>query len=109
MAEPSRTWSARCGAAPQTIFIGHAPGFWREISGDADSDPKAYPAGPVREGGRLYPLFESCANLYADLSAGSALGAPEARPGPRAAPSSAASQTACSSDGTITATSCCSF
>jgi predicted TIM-barrel fold metal-dependent hydrolase len=62
-------------SCPETIFIGHAPGFWREISGDADADPKAYPAGPIREGGRLHGLFEKHANLYADLSAGSALGA----------------------------------
>src|SRR5690242_4071681 len=62
-------------SCPETVFIGHAPGFWREISGDAGTDPKAYPAGPIREGGRLTPLFENHANLFADLSAGSALGA----------------------------------
>jgi predicted TIM-barrel fold metal-dependent hydrolase len=62
-------------SCPETIFIGHAPGFWREISGDAGTEPKAYPAGPIIEGGRLYPLFEHYPNLYADLSAGSALGA----------------------------------
>jgi predicted TIM-barrel fold metal-dependent hydrolase len=62
-------------ACPETTFIGHAPGFWREISGDADGDPKAYPSGPVRPGGRLHGLFERHPNLYADLSAGSALGA----------------------------------
>jgi predicted TIM-barrel fold metal-dependent hydrolase len=62
-------------SCPETIFIGHAPGFWREISGDADTDPKTYPAGPIQEGGRLYPLLENHSNLYADLSAGSALGA----------------------------------
>jgi len=62
-------------SCPETRFIGHAPGFWREISGDAAADPSVYPAGPVREGGRLAPLFEQYPNLYADLSAGSALGA----------------------------------
>lgn len=62
-------------ACPETIFIGHAPGFWREISGDADSAPNAYPTGPVTPGGRLYGLFAQYPNLYADLSAGSALGA----------------------------------
>jgi hypothetical protein len=30
-------------ACPETIFIGHAPGFWREISGDADESPIHYP------------------------------------------------------------------
>ncbi len=58
-------------ACPQTLFIGHAPGFWREISKDAQYDPDIYPAGPVKEGGRLYDLFERHPNLYADLSAGS--------------------------------------
>lgn len=62
-------------ACPETLFIGHAPGFWREISGDADADPKVYPTGPVTPGGRLYALFDRYPNLHADLSAGSALGA----------------------------------
>jgi predicted TIM-barrel fold metal-dependent hydrolase len=58
-------------ACPDTVFIGHAPGFWREISGDADADPKQYPDGPVTPGGRLYRLFDTYPHLYADLSAGS--------------------------------------
>ena len=58
-------------ACPETNFVGHAPGFWREISGDADSDPKQYPDGPVTPGGRLHRLFDTYPNLYADLSAGS--------------------------------------
>jgi len=62
-------------ARPETTFIGHAPGFWREISGDADADPSAYPKGPITPGGRLYDLLERYPNLYADLSAGSAHGA----------------------------------
>lgn len=62
-------------ACPDTMFIGHAPGFWREISGDADSAPECYPTGHVTKDGRLYGLFERFPNLYADLSAGSALGA----------------------------------
>lgn len=60
-------------ACPETIFIGHAPGFWREISGDADEAPQPYPQGPIVPGGRLTQLLETHANLYADLSAGSAL------------------------------------
>ena len=60
-------------ACPRTVFIGHAPGFWREISGDADNDPAVYPTGPITPGGRLPDLFERHPNLYADLSAGSAL------------------------------------
>jgi len=58
---------------PDTIFLGHAPGFWREVSGDAQGDPAAYPNGPVTPGGRLRPLFDRYPNLWADLSAGSAL------------------------------------
>jgi predicted TIM-barrel fold metal-dependent hydrolase len=57
---------------PKTSFIGHAPGFWRELSGDADDEPSAYPVGkPVRPGGRLLRLLDQFPNLYCDLSAGS--------------------------------------
>lgn len=62
-------------ACPETVFLGHAPGFWREISGDADTDPVMYPKGPVVGQGRLIRLFETYPNLYGDLSASSALGA----------------------------------
>lgn len=68
-------------ACPETQFIGHAPGFWREISGDADSSPDQYTIGPVVPGGRLGPLFERCPNLHADLSAGSGLRALQRDPG----------------------------
>ena len=60
-------------ACPETIFIGHAPGFWREISADAVECPDMYPDGPVAMTGRLYGLFDRNPNLYADLSAGSGL------------------------------------
>jgi len=59
-------------ACPETNFVGHAPGFWREISGDAAGDPSIYPKGPVKPGGKLYGLFDRNPNLWADLSAGSA-------------------------------------
>lgn len=59
-------------ACTETIFIGHAPGFWREISGDARSDASHYPRGDIKPGGRLYELFDRYPNLYADLSAHSA-------------------------------------
>jgi len=58
---------------PKTTIIGHAPGFWRHISGDAYSDPKTYPDGPITPGGRLFDLFNRYSNLWADLSAGSGL------------------------------------
>ena len=64
-------------ACPDTVFLGHSPGFWREISGDSDVDPAVYPTGPITPGGRLFRLFETYPNLWADLSAGSGLGAME--------------------------------
>lgn len=60
-------------ACPSTNFIGHAPGFWREISGDAATDPSPYPNGKLVKGGKLFRLFDTYPNLYADLSAGSGL------------------------------------
>ncbi len=68
-------------ACPDTNFIGHAPGFWREISGDAATESRAYPSGPVAPGGRLERLFDTYSNLCADLSAGSGLGALQRDPG----------------------------
>lgn len=62
-------------ACPDTLFLGHAPGFWREISGDADTADTVYPTGPRVPGGRLEKLLERRPNLYLDLSAGSALNA----------------------------------
>jgi predicted TIM-barrel fold metal-dependent hydrolase len=59
---------------PQTSFLGHAPGFWREISGDADREPEMYPRGKaVMPGGKLLRLLERYPNLHCDLSAGSGL------------------------------------
>ncbi len=60
-------------ACPETTFIGHAPGFWREISGDAQEAEAGYPQGKVTPDGRLYRLFRTYPNLMADLSAGSGL------------------------------------
>ncbi len=59
---------------PKTAFIGHGPGFWREISGDADRRIRqAYPKGKVTPGGKLPKLLSKYDNIYADLSAGSGL------------------------------------
>ncbi len=60
-------------ACPETIFVGHAPGFWRHISGDGYTAPEAYPKGEVTTGGRVQALMRQYPNLYADLSAGSGL------------------------------------
>jgi predicted TIM-barrel fold metal-dependent hydrolase len=61
-------------------LIGHGPGFWREISGDAAAAPGIYPTGPVTPGGRVQQLLEQHDNVSADLSAGSGLGALKREP-----------------------------
>jgi predicted TIM-barrel fold metal-dependent hydrolase len=59
-------------AFPKVNFIGHGPGFWASISGDADAKALGgYPNGPVAPGGALDRLFDAHANLWGDLSAGS--------------------------------------
>lgn len=58
-------------ACPQTNFIGHAPGFWRHVSGDGYTAEGSYPKGEVTAGGRVPELLAKYANLYADISAGS--------------------------------------
>lgn len=60
-----------CRLCPETNFIGHGPGFWREISGDADASEDGYPHGRVVPGGRLVELLRKYPNLHCDLSAGS--------------------------------------
>ncbi|TMV49593.1 hypothetical protein FE783_13925 [Paenibacillus mesophilus] len=62
-------------ACPETVFIGHAPGFWSHISDDDQYDKRSYPAGPVAPGGLVQVLFDRYPNLYADLSSGSGLNA----------------------------------
>ncbi|OUC09095.1 hypothetical protein RY27_04960, partial [Litorilinea aerophila] len=59
-------------ACPETIFVGHAPGFWAHISGDDQYDKVPYPTGPIVPGGKVIEMFRTYPNLYADLSAGSA-------------------------------------
>lgn len=62
-------------ACPQTVFIGHAPGFWGHISGDDRALCEGYPIGPVLPGGRVSQMLRQYPNLCADLSAGSGLNA----------------------------------
>lgn len=59
-------------ACPDTIFIGHAPGFWSHISHDGQALTESYPTGPVVPGGKVQSLLDRYLNLYADLSANSA-------------------------------------
>jgi predicted TIM-barrel fold metal-dependent hydrolase len=58
-------------ACPQTVFIGHGPGFWAHISDDEQCTTTAYPTGAVAPTGRVVALMREHANLWADLSAGS--------------------------------------
>jgi predicted TIM-barrel fold metal-dependent hydrolase len=60
---------------PDTVFVGHAPGFWRFLSGDEATQSETYPKGPITPGGEVIRLLDTYANLWADLSAGSGLGA----------------------------------
>lgn len=61
-------------ACPDTIFLGHAPGFWMHISGDDLYKKSHYPNppdSPVRPGGKIIELLNKYKNLYCDISAGS--------------------------------------
>ncbi|MEX0701994.1 MAG: amidohydrolase family protein [Planctomycetales bacterium] len=55
---------------PKLTFIGHGPGWWASISGDAKR-ADGYPTGPVTEGGAIDRLMEKYPNIYGDLSANS--------------------------------------
>mgnify|MGYP001219933084 FL=1 len=58
-------------SCPETIFIGHAPGFWAHISGDNQYNKTSYPTGKVVPGGKLIEMLHKYPNLYCDISAGS--------------------------------------
>ncbi len=61
---------------PNVPFIGHGPGFWASISGNATAaDLGGYPKDTVKPGGALDRLFNAYGNLWGDLSAGSGAGA----------------------------------
>ena len=62
-------------ACPDTILVAHGPGWWSHISGDDLYDKEMYPKAPPKPGGANPALLEKHANLYADLSATSALNA----------------------------------
>ena len=71
---------ALCQQFPKVTFLGHAPGFWRHVSGDADvpeviQEHGMYPKTVPTPGGKLYDWFDEFPNLWGDLSAGSALNA----------------------------------
>ncbi len=57
---------------PETIFIGHGPTFWAEISSDVpEAYRDKYPPGPIKRGGAVPRLMRQYENLWADISAGS--------------------------------------
>lgn len=60
---------------PETIFVGHGPGFWAHISGDDKFDKEVYPSGKVIEGGKIVEMLRKYPNLYCDVSAFSGLNA----------------------------------
>lgn len=67
---------------PGTIFVGHGPGWWAEISADVTAEQKqGYPKTPVIPPGRIDHLLATYPNLHADLSAGSASNAFSRDPG----------------------------
>lgn len=61
--------------APDTVVLGHGPGFWRYVTGKEQEIAACYLNGPddFAEGGRLLDLLETYPNLHLDLSAGSGL------------------------------------
>lgn len=62
-------------ACPETVFIGHAPGFWIHISDDDLYLQRGYPPenAPVTAPGRIAQLLRKYPNLYCDISANSGL------------------------------------
>ncbi|MCM8770026.1 MAG: amidohydrolase [Candidatus Omnitrophica bacterium] len=56
---------------PETVFLGHGPGFWAHISGDDKYIRESYPGGRILPGGRVPEMLRKYLNLYCDLSAGS--------------------------------------
>jgi predicted TIM-barrel fold metal-dependent hydrolase len=60
-------------ACPNTIFLGHAPGFWIHISNDELWRNSNYPPMPAKvvPGGKVPELLRKYPNLYCDISAGS--------------------------------------
>ncbi|MEQ1861644.1 MAG: amidohydrolase [Chthoniobacteraceae bacterium] len=59
---------------PTVNFIGHAQTWWANIDAKADQ-AVLYPKGPVTPGGITDKLLANYPNMFADMSAGSGLGA----------------------------------
>jgi len=57
---------------PESVFIGHGPGWWASIAGSiTKADLGGYPKGEVAPGGAIDRLMDKYPGLYGDLSAGS--------------------------------------
>ncbi|MFH1740190.1 MAG: hypothetical protein ABIH23_14370, partial [bacterium] len=57
---------------PDTIFVGHGPTFWVEVSAEVPEGERwGYPKGPVVCDGAVPRLMAQYENLWADISAGS--------------------------------------
>ena len=58
-------------ACPETVFLGHASGFWIHISNDEYFLKKDWPPekAKVAENGRIPELLRKYSNLYCDISA----------------------------------------
>jgi len=54
---------------PKVTFIGHADGFWANISSEVEAT--SYPTGPIKPGGITDKLLADYPNLYGDMSANS--------------------------------------
>lgn len=65
-----KNFEAMLKAYPKTTFIGHADGFWANVSADY-ANREAYPAGRIARGGVTDKLLGDYRNLYGDLAANS--------------------------------------
>lgn len=64
---------------PNTNFIAHGPGWWKEIS--AEPGDEVYPTGKVKRVGKAESILTNHANAYADISATSGFNALARDPG----------------------------
>lgn len=62
-------------ACPDTMFLGHGPGFWAHISEYNQEEHGAYPQGTQVTGGKVVEMLRAYPNLFCDISAGSGHGA----------------------------------
>jgi len=53
---------------PDTVFLGHAPGFWAHIAHGYTPGMGYYPDAPYTEPGRIWALLDAYPNLSCDLS-----------------------------------------